>query len=639
MIWNPHAFGATGQPIRAQAPPSLRVEGGYTATPEQTAMAQQVFARFSALQRVSPVPNPSESGKLADGTPYRITVVGPQAVMQIWPAATDDDRISGIAITLVNLDGSTVPGHVNADGEPQLYLLTPRVRGARISTGKWRVRKPKVLLGGKAVNGGPDGKLYFTGVNGNLNNSIPLNRNTLYGINGLAYDNEFDGTNTPVYRGNSQRGRSRNNPIPFHYKSGGTSHAMQLVLRTELEDAGPRQYLDLYVGPPSVAPDFIGELVSTFNVPATQSVDENSITFKADGTQARAIGEAPGGVAQYTILISPTGVELVLDSAQSAKRSSGFLWNLSVDGTSSGTPGQPGYTTIGYTIFGAGDGSDPYGSTRPYVQAGPGPGTDELLGEVDFFNMERNPYLFDRRGLPRGEGVDRIYGHSSGKHERTVTTVYQGELMPGVGYTTFTTVDTERVLNTINGPEGPFTIQQYQDDRTLITYYENSTSVDETVSGSGFSKTDSGGGPAPIYEDTELDFVAFYDRRITQLRAWNWVKESPGVSGNVIRQFTQDEVVTESKFKVTCRGVTLLSLDFDAGEVWRFRVFLASDPMTGALVVNLQEVNGSTGPMTIRRSWLFAVDDQGAKRLDQILPLPEGSTSIKVLSNAALFSV
>ena len=130
MIWRPHAFGPTGQPIGPQAPPALRVEGGYPATPEQMAMAQQTFANFCGVQRVSLGPNPTEAGKLRDGTPYRITVVGAQTVMQIWPSPTDDDRISGIAITLVNLDGSTIPGHVNADGEPQLYLLTPRVRGA-----------------------------------------------------------------------------------------------------------------------------------------------------------------------------------------------------------------------------------------------------------------------------------------------------------------------------------------------------------------------------------------------------------------------------------------------------------------------------------------------------------------------------
>jgi hypothetical protein len=67
------------------APPALRVEGGQAST-EQRAMAQQVFARYVSHARLSQVPNPTQLGKLADGTPYRIVSVAGQHIMQIWPA-------------------------------------------------------------------------------------------------------------------------------------------------------------------------------------------------------------------------------------------------------------------------------------------------------------------------------------------------------------------------------------------------------------------------------------------------------------------------------------------------------------------------------------------------------------------------
>lgn len=85
-LWNPFAFTPTGNPVAPQAPPSLRVMGGKQAAPQQIAYAQQVFHQFCSRARLSPAPNPTEMGRLPDGTPYRIVVVGPQTIMEIWPA-------------------------------------------------------------------------------------------------------------------------------------------------------------------------------------------------------------------------------------------------------------------------------------------------------------------------------------------------------------------------------------------------------------------------------------------------------------------------------------------------------------------------------------------------------------------------
>ena len=62
--------------------------------------------------------------------------------------------------------------------------------------------------------------------------------------------------------------------------------------------------------------------------------------------------------------------------------------------------------------------------------------------------------------------------------------------------------------------------------------------------------------------------------------------------------------------------------------------FVAADPMTGALVVNVQEKMG----FTVERSWIFVVDDQSVRRLHEIMDIPTG-TNVRVRSNRGLISV
>lgn len=83
-LWNPHAFDVGGRPYALVTPPALRAIGG-PLTAVQAAMAQDVFVQFCNAQRHSLVPNPSASGRLPDGSPYRVDVVGAQTIMQVWP--------------------------------------------------------------------------------------------------------------------------------------------------------------------------------------------------------------------------------------------------------------------------------------------------------------------------------------------------------------------------------------------------------------------------------------------------------------------------------------------------------------------------------------------------------------------------
>ena len=92
-IWNPYTFTPLGNPIVGEAPPVLRVMGGAQATAQQLSYAQQRFTQFVMQARLSVVPNPTEAGRLQDGTQYRIVKVGPQTNMEIWPQPQDDSGV------------------------------------------------------------------------------------------------------------------------------------------------------------------------------------------------------------------------------------------------------------------------------------------------------------------------------------------------------------------------------------------------------------------------------------------------------------------------------------------------------------------------------------------------------------------
>lgn len=131
-LWNPFALDVLGQPMAPVVPPALRVEGGQ-ASPAQLAMAQQSFARFVSHARLSQAPNPTQIGKLADGTAYRITVVCNSTVMQIWPVQKPTVRgVSGIGVT-------TAAGS---------WLLRPPGNLLQPGGGVWSAEKVGVIYGG-----------------------------------------------------------------------------------------------------------------------------------------------------------------------------------------------------------------------------------------------------------------------------------------------------------------------------------------------------------------------------------------------------------------------------------------------------------------------------------------------------------
>jgi hypothetical protein len=154
-----------------------------------------------------------------------------------------------------------------------------------------------------------------------------------------------------------------------------------------------------------------------------------------------------------------------------------------------------------------------------------------------------------------------------------------------------------------------------------------------TVSGSGFSTIDEGGGHAMLLNDTDLDFQIFYNRVQRSSETWDWVLVPPTGFG---KQFTSSTTTISDTLRVMCGDQEILSRAVDFSEPYRHLIFLASDPMTGALVVNLQEAHITT--RAPRASWIFVVDDTGCRNLSDIMRLPAGQ-DVKVRNNASLISV
>lgn len=136
-IWNAYGFDLLGRPVDARAPDALRVVG--QASAPQLAMAQDAFASYCMRVRSSVVPNPTEIGRLPDGSPYRIVTVGNSTVMEIHPRTeeVDDDSIRGILAT-----------HTVGDVS-RAWLITPGGK-FRAPDNTWKIKQlPEVPASGQ----------------------------------------------------------------------------------------------------------------------------------------------------------------------------------------------------------------------------------------------------------------------------------------------------------------------------------------------------------------------------------------------------------------------------------------------------------------------------------------------------------
>lgn len=640
-IWNPFAFTPTGQPVAAVSPPALRVLGG-TATAQQFLYAQAAFYKFSLHARLSVVPNPTEQGFLPDGSRYTIAVVGPQTTMTLWVSEGEGLRNSGIAFVLSHLDGQPIPEHSDEDGIPFTYLLTPREKkGTRVSSGRWAIRKPKFVAGGKAVNTDSSGLAYYTGVDGALDRDVPFYRGQGYSLNGQAYLHDEYAENAPLFQYSKKVGQSVSNttPVPFIYKGSGTEGRLAMQLNVVVEfDPVRVQYIELLVGKfgeETNAP--VGPVVSREDLPSDLFLNYQSITFSADGRTARAFGTKGGSSHAFIeIDITPVGTTTrVVSTSPLAGDLSGVAYYTSFKTAVTGAPGEPGYTTESWQIFGVdSDGPVEYGSTRPVTNENGG-------GESGTTILTQNTpsgHAFDRRGrpidTPSSRRVSRFDGYRD-KYEKSVVVTLPSETTPL--HATYLRIDNLRRKQVVTTSTGALVVLDEEDYFELFQEQISSEFTLNVNGGGHWHRTHGAGtGHIILFEDDELDFSAGYEVVNTLRVSWTYVLD-PSTAAGWRRDYSAEQSVSTKRLVVRCKGSVLLSESIPADAEYLHVVFIATDPMTGAMVVNLQQVNQFN--RATLKSWIFVVDDTGARFLHEVMKSVAPGTHIKVRRNDDLISV
>lgn len=634
-LWNPHAFTITGQPMAPAAPPALRVQGG-TATPTQLAMAQAAFASFCTHARLSAVPNPTQIGRLPDGSPYRIVVVGNTAIMELQVTEGEGlPRRSGIGLSLTTLSGGLVPGHIHKDGlRPQPYILTPEVLpGTRKCTGKWRVRKVDGYAGGKAVWGNKAGSKFAAGVGGAIYDIDLLDYRSLdriFGTNNRAYwAGEYeDGTH--IYTdGEKILGafRDRTDTLPFLRKrSSGELWIMQIT-PVFYPTAKLQLYGEKYSGDESTAT--IGDLLHELDIPDGYSLIWQTISVSPDGTNVRmmmrkVVGDAIFSKVDLSVSDDRLSIASMVDSG--------------------------GYSTGSQEVISTGD---------------QGPNSTYTRTEIDTPGWVRLPggYGYDAKGNRTDFSIRQVL--SGGPRDRRSHTVEvrtsSGTWGPGgysIGTLDSSTESTETFhIGSLDYGDRVVTMDA-GGQRSTMEFHEVTQNWQDPEAPGGArihirrTGTASGvredGGAYVLFVDPVTDLYitsqALHEGRTTTVIDYTYVFP-PGYPGGVTDNSTTTGTHSYGRRLVAmCKGAEVLRVEtaLSGPEYWTRVQYVASsatDPLTGAVCVNVLELDtlaGSNAPPL--RSWIILADDKGAKLLHEVMDVPD-TTDIRVRNDPTLLSV
>ena len=135
-LFNPYALTALGKPLQQRQSPELRVETPHISR-AQLDMAQHAFVRFLDQARLSRVPNPTQQGRLADGTPYRIVTASGAPIMQVWPVGEDvEKRPVELPHGILLLYEGESPEFVVVQFSPDSDGGSPRWRSTKVKKGR-----------------------------------------------------------------------------------------------------------------------------------------------------------------------------------------------------------------------------------------------------------------------------------------------------------------------------------------------------------------------------------------------------------------------------------------------------------------------------------------------------------------------
>lgn len=654
-LWNPYVFTPTGSPVAQTASPALRIIEG-EATADQLAAAQQVFYKFCMHTRLSAVPNPNEIGYLPDGSRYRITDIAGVRTMELW---LEDDTRSGIVIAFSGLDGSLLEGHVT-DGASTTYLLTPKVKkGTRKATGKWRVRKlsdPKG--GGKAVNTDVTGRIYFVGYQGRADEGYPTFRGRYGSVNEYAYAIE-DMLPNSVFRHGSVVGATQLttsdvpvSPVPFVLRDDlGGNYAAQLVLRQQ--SVGPPPQVDLLVGPISTEPNQpVGEVVATVTLPANTTINAWSVSFRPDGREARATCQRDGKTCKLTFDIAPSALSFVLSGCvpmsagtiEDYEAPSGRISDVWTYGDTWNRRAYSHEDNFNTTEERYVNGVPTIVNVPQFGRLGTGKRTSMgILGHI---------YAFG----PTGQEVDFIADGSKEIQESRSEYLNNIDFLADWGGAQSFTRETTRVKESIFykisrvginseladfiGPDAKGFVEHEEIGSFDMTTTATRIDFEEfqmaySGGGGGTLTTRGRSGVSEIYFNRYLQFAIYTDGVAeTSTTPWQIIPEN-GLA-RVWGQTTKTPPTLT--LIVKCRGVVVMSESFDPENMPYFTAYSAADPKTGAILVNLQQLPAlQNNSREVVNSWLFAVDELGAKRVQQFMPTVPATARAK--ENRLLYSL
>lgn len=189
-LWNPFTFGVGGDnALLGAAPAALRVYG--QATDEQIVAARAVFHRFCAASRLSSAQNPTQAGRMQDGSAFRIVTVGRQTIMEFWPEGTGGGgSFTGVGIPVL------VPSDPPGGTMRYLFVLS-------YQDGRWHVTTPKAFFGGRGLwaskensryyltyvpRGAEDANLYWPAHDAEVQQRPQYPAGTVAGPGGIAYE-------------------------------------------------------------------------------------------------------------------------------------------------------------------------------------------------------------------------------------------------------------------------------------------------------------------------------------------------------------------------------------------------------------------------------------------------------------------
>ena len=624
-IWNPLVFNPVGNPEPAAAPPALRVYG--EATPVQRAMAQAAFSNFCSQARLSAVSNPMTTGWLPDGSRYRIVVVGPQTVMEIWPQGQDEElRRSGIGLALTTLDGGLVPGHIHKDEDrPQPYILTPHVRkGTRITNGKWRVRKVDGYSGGKAIWVSKSGKKSVTAFGGvaydtDLQEQPAIERR--FGTNTRAYWMRPFTSGVGIYTDNEKRVGSLQgdyDTVPF-YRTAADGSVWLMQITAEFEPARLRLHGGPYdpSAPETIAP--LGPLRFELEIPAGHVMVWQTVSVSPAGKTARLMMRR---VADEKFVKTDLRIS---DDALAISETT--VVGSTIPGT--------------YTSTTVGDGGEGLTTT-----------TEQYTSAWD---VVAGGYGYDGRGAQ----TDFTMRYPSGRNNGTAVTATLRAFTTEENYYKEDITVTTTVNDAVPGPSIAWGDNVLQFPSGSVTFAGNVRSITENFTppdGTPYTLASNQGtevrtrvesGMRILFVDLTIDLhVVFRPRRHvvvdTIIDNTSDNRTSPPTVVN-----NGSETTTESfsrQLTVVHKGEEFFQLDEPVATMadlqnYQFVVSQAADPLTGAVCINILELDVAAGifapPL---RSWIILADDVSAKFLHEVMDVPEG-TGIRIKTDPTLLSV